>query len=52
MAQQRAYIFIGDDAPRQADQSHLQTTEEQLELFMIKYSGMDRDSLKYIAEVQ
>jgi len=50
MATKTAHVFIGDKNWTK-DESHLQSTEEQLELFLIKYPSMDRDNLKYIVEV-
>ena len=51
MATKTAHVFIGDKNWTK-DESHLQSTEEQLELFLIKYPSMDRDNLKYIVEVR
>ena len=50
MAQkQTAHIFLSDRTVE--DTSKLQSTEEQLELFALKYSDMDKDNLRYIVEV-
>ena len=50
MAQkQTAHIFLSDRTVE--DTSSLQSTEEQLELFALKYSDMDKDNLRYIVEV-
>ena len=46
---QTAHIFLSDR--RVEDTSKLQSTEEQLELFALKYSDMDKDNLRYIVEV-
>ena len=46
---QTAHIFLSDRTVE--DTSKLQSTEEQLELFALKYSDMDKDNLRYIVEV-
>ena len=48
-----AYIFIGDRQRSVTEWKHqLGTTDEQMEIFLLKYPDMDRDNLKYIIEVR
>ena len=48
----KAYVFIGDKQQTVQEWKHkLGTTDEQMEIFLLKYTDMDRDNLKYIIEV-
>lgn len=47
-----AYVFIGDKKQTLDEWKHkLGTTNEQLEILLLKYPDMDRDNLKYVVEV-
>ncbi len=55
MAEQKtAYIFLSDENRFQSDKGErldIPSTDEQLEIFALKYHDVDRDSLRYIADV-
>ena len=48
-----AYVFIGDKKQTVAEWKHkLGTTNEQMEILLLKYPDIERDNLKYVIEVR